>query len=130
MIKQYVDENEIERPTDVVIKQVANKSKVKVAIIQAIDRKMPLPDIARQNDLKMDELMEELDAIVSSGTKVNIDYYLEDVMDETVVEEIYDYFMEAVTDNPEAAYRELKDEEYTFEEIQLVRLKFMSELAN
>jgi ATP-dependent DNA helicase RecQ len=130
LIKTYVEENEIERPTDVVIKQVANKSKVKVAIIQAIDRKMPLPDIARQNDLKLDELMEELDAIVSSGTKVNIDYYLEDVMDETVVEEIYEYFMEAETDNPEAAYRELKDEEYTFEEIQMVRLKFMSEMAN
>ncbi len=130
LIKNYVEENEIERPTDVVIKQVANKSKVKVAIIQAIDRKMPLPDIARQNDLKLDELMEELDAIVSSGTKVNIDYYLEDVMDETVVEEIYDYFMEAETDDPEAAYKELKDEEFTFEEIQMVRLKFMSEMAN
>ncbi len=130
LIKSYVEENEIERPTDVVIKQVANKSKVKVAIIQAIDRKMPLPDIARQNDLKLDELMEELDAIVSSGTKVNIDYYLEDVMDETVVEEIYDYFMEADTDDPEAAYKELKDEEFTFEEIQMVRLKFLSELAN
>lgn len=130
LIQRYVEENEIERPTDVVIKQVANKSKVKVAIIQAIDRKMPLPDIAKQNDLKLDELMEELDAIVSSGTKVNIDYYLEDVMDETVVEEIYDYFMESETDSPEAAYKELKDEEYTFEEIQMVRLKFMSEMAN
>ena len=130
LIKKYVEDNEIERPTDVVIKQVANKSKVKVAIIQAIDRKMPLPDIARQNDLKMDELMDELDAIVSSGTKVNIDYYLEDNMDETVVEEIFDYFMEAETDSPEAAYRALKDDEYTFDEIQLVRLKFMSEMAN
>jgi ATP-dependent DNA helicase RecQ len=130
LIAKYVEDNEIERPTDTVIKQVANKSKVKVAIIQAIDRKMPLPDIARQNDLKMDELMEELDAIVSSGTKVNLDYYLEDNMDETVVEEIYDYFMEAETDNPEAAYKELKGEDFTFEEIQLVRLKFMSEMAN
>ena len=130
MIAQYVEENEIERPTDVVIKQVANKSKVKVAIIQAIDRKMPLPDIARQNDLNMEELMEELDAIVSSGTKVNIDYYLEDTMDETVVEEIYDFFMEADTDNPDQAYRELKDEEFTYDEIRLVRLKFLSEMAN
>ena len=130
LIKQYVEENDIERPTDVVIKQVANKSKVKVAIIQAIDRKVPLPDISRQNDLTMEELMEELDAIVSSGTKVNIDYYLEDNMDESVVEEIYEYFMQASTDDPKVAYKHLKDEDYTFEEIQLVRLKFMSEMAN
>lgn len=130
LIGKYVVENEIERPSEVLIRQVANKSKVKVAIIQAIDRKMPLPDIARQNDLKMDELLEELDAIVSSGTRVNIDYYLEDTMDESVVEEIYEYFMSADTDNPEAAYRQLKDDDYTFEEIQLVRLKFMSEMAN
>jgi ATP-dependent DNA helicase RecQ len=113
-----------------VIKQVANKSKVKVAIIQAIDRKMPFHDIARQNDLNMEELMEELDAIVSSGTKVNIDYYLEDVMDETVVEEIFDYFMEAETDSPDDAYRGLKEEDFTYDEIRLVRLKFLSEMAN
>lgn len=130
LIKKYVEDNEIERPTDVVIKQVANKSKVKVAIIQAIDRKMPLHDIARQNDLNMEELMEELDAIVSSGTKVNIDYYLEDTMDETVVEEIYDYFMGVETDSPDEAYRALKDEEFTYDEIRLVRLKFLSEMAN
>lgn len=130
LIAKYVEDNEIERPTDTVIKQVANKSKVKVAIIQAVDRKMPLPDIARQNDLTMDELMEEMDAIVSSGTKLNIDYYLEDNMDETVVEEIYDYFMAASTDDPKKAYFDLKDDECTFEEIQLVRLKFLSELAN
>jgi ATP-dependent DNA helicase RecQ len=130
LIKKYVEENEIERPTEFVIKQVANKSKVKVAIIQAIDRKIDLPSIARQNDLNMEELIEELDAIVSSGTKVNIDYYLEEVMDETVIEEIFEYFMEADTDDPEVAYRELRDEEFTMEEIQLVRLKFMSEMAN
>ncbi len=130
LIKEYVEANEIERPTDVVIKQVANKSKVKVAIIQAIDRKMPLPEIARQNNLKDYEMMEELDAIVSSGTKVNIDYYLEDTLDESIVEEIYEYFMEAETDDPETAYRELKDDDYELEEIQLVRLKFMSEMAN
>ena len=130
MIKEYVEANEIERPTDVVIKQVANKSKIKVAIIQAIDKKLPLPEIARQNNLKDYELLEELDAIVSSGTKVNIDYYLEENLDEAIVEELYEYFMEAETDDPEAAYRELKDEDYEMEEIQLVRLKFMSEMAN
>jgi ATP-dependent DNA helicase RecQ len=130
LIQKYVDENEIERPTEVVIKQVANKSKVKVAIIQSIDRKIDLPTIARSNDLTMDELMDELDAIVSSGTKVNLDYYLEDSMDETVVEEIFDYFMNSTTDDPEAAFKDLKDEEFSIEEIKLVRLKFLSELAN
>ncbi len=130
LIARYVEENEIERPTDFVIKQVANKSKVKVAIIQAIDRKVDLPTIARQNDLTMEDLMEELDAIVSSGTKVNIDYYLEDLMDEAVIEEITDYFMGADTDNPEEAYKGLKEEDYTIEEIQLIRLKFLSEMAN
>jgi ATP-dependent DNA helicase RecQ len=130
LIQEYVEAHEIERPTDVVIKQVANKSKMKVAIIQAIDKKLPLPEIARQNNIKDYELMEELDAIVSSGTKVNIDYYLEDTMDEAIIEELYEYFMEAETDDPEAAYRELKDEDYEMEEIQLVRLKFMSEMAN
>lgn len=130
LISEYVEANEIERPMDVVIKQVANKSKVKVAIIQAIDKKIPLPDIAGQNQLKYYELMEELDAIVSSGTKVNIDYYLEDTLDDAVVEEIYDYFMEAETDDPEAAFAELKEDDYELEEIQLVRLKFLSELAN
>ncbi len=130
LIKEYVEANEIDRPTDVVIKQVANKSKMKVAIIQAIDRKMPLPEIARQNNLKDYELLEELDAIVSSGTKVNIDYYLEDNMDESIVEEIFEYFMEADTDDPETAFKELKDDDYELEEIQLVRLKFMSEMAN
>lgn len=130
LIAEYVEANEIERPTDVVIKQVANKSKVKVAIIQAIDKKIPLPDIAGQNHLKYHELIEELDAIVSSGTKVNIDYYLEEELDDAVVEEIYDYFMEAETDDPESAYLELKEDDYELEEIQLVRLKFMSEMAN
>ncbi|MEK7254618.1 MAG: RecQ family ATP-dependent DNA helicase, partial [Bacteroidota bacterium] len=130
LIAKYVEDNEIERPTDVVIKQIANKSKVKVAIIQSIDRKMDLPTIARSNDLNMDELIDELDAIVSSGTKVNIDYYIEDVVDESVVEEIFDYFMTADTDDPEVAYKALKDDEFSIEEIKMVRLKFMSEMAN
>jgi ATP-dependent DNA helicase RecQ len=130
LIKKYVEDNEIERPTDFVIKQVANKSKVKVAIIQAIDRKVDLPTIAKQNDLNIEELMEELDAIVSSGTKVNLDYYLEDLMDEAVIEEITEYFMNAETDDPEIAYSQLRDDDYTLEEIQLIRLKFLSEMAN
>jgi ATP-dependent DNA helicase RecQ len=130
LIGKYVEDNEIERPSEFVIKQVANKSKMKVAIIQAVDKKVDFPSIASQNHLSMEELLEEMDAIVSSGTKLNIDYYLEDQMDETVTEEIFDYFMEAETDDPEAAYRELKEDDFTMEEIQLVRVKFMSEMAN
>jgi len=130
LIDQYVEDNEIERPSEFIIKQVANKSKMKVAIIQAIDKKVDFPSIASQNHLGMEELLEEMHAIVSSGTKLNIDYYLEDQLDNTVTEEIFDYFMEADTDDPEAAYRELKEDDYTMEEIQLVRIKFMSEMAN
>ncbi|MBL7790733.1 MAG: HRDC domain-containing protein, partial [Saprospiraceae bacterium] len=130
LINKYVEENEIERPTDFVVKQVANKSKVKVSIIQAIDRKIPLDDIASANGLSMDELVAELDAIVVSGTKVNIDYYLEDAVDEYAREDIYDYFMNAESDDPEKAYTELKGDDVTIEEIQLVRIKFLSDIAN
>ncbi len=130
LIKEYVEENEIDRPTEVVIKQVANKSKVKVNIIQGIDRQVPLEDIAAANDLSLDELVDELDAIVSSGTKVNLDYYLDDHVDEYVREDIFDYFMDADSDSAEAAFAELREEDITMEEIKLVRLKFLSELGN
>lgn len=130
MIKDYVEENEIERPTDFVVKQVANKSKVKVNIIQGIDRKIPLHDIASSNQLSMEDLLEELDAIVLSGTKLNIDYYIEDGVDEYSRDDIYEYFMEAETDSVEEAYKELKEDDVTLEEIQLMRIKFMSEMAN
>lgn len=130
LINRYVEENDIDRPTDFIVKQVANKSKVKVNIIQSIDRKIPLADIASSNGFNMEELMQELYAIVTSGTKVNIDYFLDDVVDESAREQIYDYFMEADTDSLEAAYAELKDDDITIEEIQYVRIKFMSDLAN
>ena len=130
LIKDYVEENDIERPTDFVVKQVANKSKVKVNIIQSIDRKIPLDDIASSNQLSMEELVEELDAIVQSGTKVNIDYYLDDAVDEYAREDIYDYFMEAESDSIEEAYKELQEDDITREEIALIRVKFMSEMAN
>lgn len=130
MIKGYVEENEIERPTDIVVKQVANKSKVKVNIIQGIDRKIPFEDLARSNHLKMEEFMEELDAIVTSGTKINIDYYVDDRVDEYAKEDIYDYFMEAESDSPDDAFRELKEDDITYDEIRLVRIKFISEMAN
>ncbi len=131
MIAKYVEENDIERPTDFTIKSVANKSKAKVAIIQSIDKKIPLPDIARGSQITMPELMEELNAIVSSGTKVNLDYYLEETIDEYVREDIYNYFMEAETDSADAAYHALKeDDDITIEEIELIRLKFLSEMGN
>lgn len=130
MIKEYVEENDIDRPTDFVVKQVANKSKVKVNIIQGIDRKIPLEDLADSNHIKMEALLEELDAIVVSGTKVNIDYYIEENIDEYSREDIYEYFMEAETDSIDQAYAELKEDDVTLEEIQLMRIKFLSEMAN
>lgn len=130
MIREYVEQNDIERPSDLVVKQVANKSKMKVQIIQGIDRKIPLDELADSNKLSMEDLMQELYAIVSSGTKVNIDYYLEDAVDEYAREDIVDYFMEADTDSAEIAYNDLKEDDITIEEIQLMRIKFMSDMAN
>ncbi|HQU57897.1 MAG TPA: DNA helicase RecQ [Saprospiraceae bacterium] len=130
LIKQYVEENDIDRPNDFVVKQVANKSKVKVNIIQGIDRKMPLEDLADANNLSMEDLMQELYAIVTSGTKVNIDYYLEDNVDEYSREEIVDYFMGASTDSLDEAFEGLREDDITMEEIQLVRIKFLSDMAN
>jgi ATP-dependent DNA helicase RecQ len=129
-IKKYVEENEIERPMDITIKTVANKSKTKVSIIQAIDRKIPLDDIAKSNDMSWGELMEELYGIVTSGTKLGLDYYLNKNVDEYVRETVLEYFTEAETDNLDAAFKELKDDEITWEEIQLMRLKFLSDFAN
>ena len=130
LIQHYVEENEVDRPTDFVVKQVANKSKAKVNLIQGIDRKLPLEDLASDNDFSMEELLEELAAIVQSGTRLNLDYYLEDNVDEYAREDIYDYFMEAETDSVEAAFAELREDDVTMEEIKLVRIKFLSELAN
>ncbi len=129
-IKQYCEENEIERPMDITIKTVANKSKTKVNIITSIDRKLALDDIAKSNDLSMPELMGELDGIVNSGTKLKIDYYLQKNIDEYVRDTVIDYFKEAESDSIELAYTALKDEEITWEEIQLMRIKFLSDFAN
>ena len=130
LISKYVEEHDIDKPSEFVVKSVANKSKVKVEIIKSIDKKIPLEDIARSNNLTYDELIDELDAIVTSGTKVNIDYYINDVVDEYSKDEIHDYFMEAESDSAEEAYKELKDSDITMEEIQLVRLKVLSDNAN
>ncbi|MEO6037065.1 MAG: ATP-dependent DNA helicase RecQ [Saprospiraceae bacterium] len=129
-IVKYCEENEIERPMDITIKTVANKSKTKVAIIQSIDRKIPLDDIARSTDLTMTELMEEMDMIVNSGTKIKLDYYLNKHVDEYVRDAVIEYFKEAETDDIDTAFRELREDEITWEEIQLMRIKFLSDFAN
>ncbi len=130
LIKDYVEANGIERPEDMVIKQVANKSKNKVAIIQGIDRKLPFEDIA--NSVKMDvpKLLEEMNAIVDSGTKLNIDYFLEEILDEEIMDEIFDYFGEAESDSMEDAFAELKEDDISMEEIQVARIKYMTIHAN
>ncbi len=130
LIKAYVDEKEIIRPQDMVVKGVANKSNNKIFIIQSIDRKMDFEDIARARNLDMDELLSEIEAIVNSGTRLNIQYYLNTIMDDDKVEDIYLYFKEdAETDSLDAAIEELGSE-YSEEEIRLVRIKFISEVAN
>lgn len=129
LIRRHCEENEIERPEDLRIRTVANKSKIKVSIIQSIDRKVALDDIAVAKGIEFGELLDEIEAIVYSGTKINIDYFINEVMDEDHVEDIYQYFKESETDDLEAAYAEL-DEEYSEEEIRLIRIKFISEMAN
>lgn len=130
LIGSYVEENDVDRPTDFIVKQVANKSKAKVSIIQGIDRKIPLEDIADSANMNKEELLDELQAIVASGTKVNIDYYLDDYLDEYVHEEVHEYFMESENGTVEEAFNELKDEDFTMEEIKLVWIKFYSDLGN
>ncbi len=130
LIQDYVESNNIERPSDFVVKQVADKSKAKVAIIQGIDRKMPLEDIAGRADITLEELLTEMNMIVTSGTKLDLDYYIEDNLDEDVVDDIYDYFDGAESESIDAAFEELNDDDITMEEIQVVRLKYLSEFAN
>ena len=129
LIKRHVEENEIERPEDLRVRTVANKSKLKVSIIQRIDRKVALDEIASSNGLEFPELLDEIEAIVYSGTRINIDYFVNDVMDEDHVEDIYEYFKDSETDDLEDAIEELGGD-YTEEEIRLVRIKFLSEMAN
>ena len=129
LIARYCEENEIERQVDMRVRTVAKKSMLKVKIIQSIDRQIALDDIADAQGIDFDELLDEVEAIVYSGTKLNIDYFLEEVMDEDHVDDIYDYFAESDTDKLSVAQDELGDE-YTEDEIRLVRIKFISEMAN
>ena len=131
LIKAYVDENEIERPQDMVVKSIAIKSKNKVQIIQNIDRKVPFDSIAETLNVNMDTLLTEVEAIVNSGTKLNIDYYLEDLMDEDTIDDIFEYFREESEEGSiDEALKELGEDDYSLEEIRLVRVKFISELGN
>jgi len=130
VIKEHVKENEIIRPEDLRVRTVANKSKLKVSIIQSIDRKIALDDIAMAKGLEINELLDEIEAIVYSGTKINIDYFLQEIMDPEHIEEIFDYFSSAETDKIEPALDELGEDDFSETEVRLVRIKFLSEIGN
>lgn len=129
LIKKYCEENDIVRPEDMRVRSVAKNSMRKVKIVQCIDRKMPLDDIAKSLGIKFIELLDELEAIVYSGTKLNIEYYIEDTMYEEEIDDIYDYFSEAETDSLKEAFNEFSGD-YSDEDIRLVRIMFISEMAN
>lgn len=129
MIKKYCADNEIERPEELRVRTVAKKSMLKVSIIQSIDRQIDLDDLAEAKGLEFEELLDEIEAIVYSGTKLNIDYFIDEVVDDDHVDDIYDYFMESETDDLNTAVEEL-GEDYSEDEIRLVRIKFLSEQAN
>ena len=130
LIKKHVEENEIERPEDLRVRSVANKSKLKVSIIQAIDRQIALDDIAESKGLDFSTMLDEIEAIVYSGTKINIDYFLTEIMDPEHINEIFNYFKEAETDDIQEALTELGENDFSEEEVRLVRLRFLSEMGN
>ncbi|GAB3706353.1 DNA helicase RecQ [Spirosoma flavus] len=130
LITKYVEDNEIETAKDVVVKSTVNKSKVKIFIIQQIDRKIDLDEIAESKSLSMEDLMEEIEHICYSGTRLNLDYYINQVMDEDRQDEIYDYFMRAESDNIAIAMREFGGDDFTEQDLRLMRIKFLSEVAN
>ncbi|NOY94828.1 MAG: DNA helicase RecQ [Chlorobi bacterium] len=130
LIRQYVEENEIEHPLDMVVRSVANKSKLKVFIIQSIDRKIPFEDIAAAKGLEVKDILTEVEAIVNSGTRLNIDYYIDMVLDKEPQEDIFEYFREAEDDLIETALAELGEDEYSEEDMRLMRIKFMSDMGN
>jgi ATP-dependent DNA helicase RecQ len=130
LIKKYVEENEIIRPIDMVVKSVIKKSAIKVYIIQSIDRKLAFEDIAIAKGLDMDELLSEIESIVASGTKLDINYYIEEVVEPYHQEEIVDYFSEAESDSVYQALVELGEDEYSLEEIRIMRVKYMSDVGN
>lgn len=130
LIKKYVEDNDIERPIDLVIKTQANKSALKVSIIQNIDRQIGLEDIARSKGITYTDILKEVEAIVNSGTKLNLSYFIDEMIDEDRQDEVFDYFQTADNDSIDEALKNLGESDYTYEEIQLMRIKFMSELGN
>ena len=130
LIKKHVEENEIERPMDMVVKSVANKSGNKIYIIQNVDRKINLENIAKSKQMSFNDLLQEMETIVFSGTKLNISYYLNENMDAEKQEEVIEYFRDSETDSIDVAIKELGSDDYTDEEIRLMRIKFLSEYAN
>ena len=129
LIKKHCEENDIERPEDLHIRTVADKTQKKNRIIHSIDLKVALDDIAVANGIEFDELLDEIESIVYAGTRINIDYFINEVMDEVSINDIYQYFRESETDDLDEAFDEL-GADYTEEEIRLVRIKFISEMAN
>ncbi|MFA6946312.1 MAG: DNA helicase RecQ [Pedobacter sp.] len=130
LIKKYVEDNDIDRPVDLVIKSAANKSALKVSIIQNIDRQIALEDIASAKGITFDDILKELETIVNSGTKLNLNYYIDEMIEEDRQDEVYDYFRSTETDSIDTALAELGTDDYTREEVQLMRIKFLSELGN
>jgi len=130
LIKKYVEDNDIERPIDLIIKTQANKSQMKVSIIQNIDRQIGLEDIANSKGITYEEILKEVESIVNSGTKLNLNYFIDEVIDDDRQDEVFDYFRAAENDSIDEALNELGETDYTREEIQLMRIKFMSELGN
>jgi len=129
LIKKYVEENDITRPDDLIVKTTGANSSLKLYIIQNIDRKLPLDDLADAKGMQMPDFIKELEQIVYSGTKLNIKYWLEDIFDEDQLEELHDYFIDAETDDIETALKEFGGD-YDEEELRLFRIKFISEVAN
>jgi ATP-dependent DNA helicase RecQ len=130
LIVKYVDENDIMTASDVVVKSAVNKSKTKIFIIQQIDRKIDLEEIAEAKGISYSELIDEIENICYSGTKLNLDYYIENIMDQDKVDEVFDYFMTAESDTISDALDELGEEEYDEEDLRLLRVKFLSDHAN
>jgi len=130
LIKKYVNDNDIERPIDLIIKTQANKSQLKVSIIQNVDRQIGLEDIAKSKGITYFEILKEIEAIVNSGTKLNLNYFVDEIMDDDRQDEVFDYFRSAENDSIDEALKDLGETDYTREEIQLMRIKFMSELGN
>lgn len=130
LIKKYVEENDIDRPVDLIVKSAANKSAIKVSIIQNIDRQIALEDIAASKGLSFEDILREVESIVNSGTKLNLNYYIDEMIDEDRQDEVYDYFRSAEIDSIDDALKVLGSDDYTREELQLMRVKFLSELGN